>query len=91
MAANTGEKIPNEHVIHEVRFIDINHLYDIMDQDSSEDRKAFSGKAQNIIRKGIVQSHDQYTIDAYNTQLIKHNKLYSQMASEFITNSEAMV
>jgi len=30
MAANTGEKIPNEHVIHEARFIDIKHLHDIL-------------------------------------------------------------
>ena len=77
MGANTGEKIPNEHVIHEVRFIDIKHLNDVINQDSVADRKPFSGKAQDVIRKGVVQSHDQYTIDAYNTQLIKHNKLYS--------------
>lgn len=67
MAANTGEKIPNEHVIHEVRFVDKKHLHDSDEIDTSDDRRPFSGKYQDIIRKGVVQSHDQYTIDAYNT------------------------
>jgi hypothetical protein len=44
MSANTGEKIPNEHVIHEVRFVDKKHLHDSEFRDSSDDRRPFSGK-----------------------------------------------
>lgn len=34
---------------------------------------------------------DEFTIESYNQQLIKHNTLYSQLVSEFITNSETIV
>jgi len=34
---------------------------------------------------------NDYTIESYNQQLIKHNTLYSTLVSEFITNSETIV
>ena len=58
IAANTGEKIPNEHVIHGIRFIDKKHLHDSEEIDSSEDRRPFTGKTTDIIRKGAIQMHD---------------------------------
>jgi hypothetical protein len=39
--------------------------------------KPFSGKAKDVLRAGFIKSRDSYTIDSYNTQLIKHNGLYS--------------
>lgn len=32
-----------------------------------------------------------FTIESYNRQLIKHNKIYSTVVSEFISNSETIV
>lgn len=55
IAANTGEKIPNEHVIHEIRFTDKKHLHDSEEIDSSDDRRPFAGKPTDIIRKGAIQ------------------------------------
>jgi hypothetical protein len=34
---------------------------------------------------------NDWTIESYNAQLIKHNQLYSTLVSEFITNSETIV
>ena len=39
-----GYYLPNEHVIHEVRFVDKKHLHDSEEIDSSGDRRPFAGK-----------------------------------------------
>lgn len=33
----------------------------------------------------------EYTMDSYNQQLVKHNKLYSTLVSEFIANQETII
>ena len=33
----------------------------------------------------------EYTMDSYNQQLVKHNKLYSTLVSEFIANQEMII
>jgi len=60
--------------------------------DSADELKPFkSGKAQDQIRKGHVQMKQEYTLDSYNQQLVKHNKLYSTLVSEFIANQEMII
>jgi hypothetical protein len=86
MSANAGLKLPNEHIIHQIRFKDTKHLHDSEEVDSEEDKRAFVGKAVDMIRKGAIQKSDEFTTDAYNNQLIRHNKMYSSLVSEFIAN-----
>lgn len=43
------------------------------------------------MRQKILSSDREFTIDSYNAQLIRHNKLYSKVVSEFITNSEMII
>lgn len=65
MAAQSGASIPNQHVVHEVRFYDTNHLHDMEEVNTAADLKEFSGKhVDQLIRKGKVQ--DTYTADSYN-------------------------
>ena len=51
----------------------------------------FTGKAQDIFRKGVIQMNDQFTTEAYNRQLVKHNQLYSDLIGKFISNQENIV
>lgn len=92
LSAFSGSGSPNEHLIHNIRFYDINHLHDDQVLDSADELKPFkSGKAQDQIRKGHVQMKQEYTLDSYNQQLVKHNKLYSTLVSEFIANQEMII
>ena len=60
-----------------MRFSDRNHLHDMNNQSSAKAKKPFTGKVKDVLRAGAIKSHDAFTIDSYNTQLIKHNGLYS--------------
>lgn len=91
MSASSGQNIPNQHVIHNVRFWDTLHLHDSEGQDTAEELREFHGKANDIMRQRLISSDRKYTMDSYNAQLIRHNKLYSKVVSEFITNSEMML
>jgi hypothetical protein len=91
IAANSGHQFPNEHVIHEIRLIDVKHLHDSEEVNSMEDLKPFTGKAHDVIRKGAILKHDQFTVESYNQQQVKHSKLYSKLVASFISNSEQMV
>jgi len=42
MSAYSGNGIPNQHIIHEARFVDSMHLHDREEIDSEADRRAFS-------------------------------------------------
>ena len=44
MAAQTSKEIPNQHIIHEVRFFDTNHLHDHEEVDNADDMRPFTGK-----------------------------------------------
>lgn len=66
VAANSGHQFANEHVIHEVRLIDVKHLHDSEEINSKEDLKPFTGKAHDVIRKGAILKHDQFTVESYN-------------------------
>jgi hypothetical protein len=46
-------------------------------------------KQKDLFRKGAMKN--EFTIESYNSELIRHNKLYSTLVSEFITNSEMIV
>jgi len=74
-----------------VRFYDLNHIHDSEEQDTADDKREFHGKAKDVLRQKIVTSDSKYTSDSYNRQLIYHNKLYSKVVSEFITNSEMII
>ena len=91
VAGSSGDDIPSQQSIHEIRFYDTNHLHDTEEVDSKADQKPFTGKHVDHLRKGQIQSNDQFTTDSYNRQLIKHNKIYSTVVSEFISNSETIV
>lgn len=91
MAANSGNEFPNEHVVHEIRLIDVKHLHDGEEVDSTQDLKPFTGKAHDVIRKGAIQKHDQFTVESYNQQQVKHSKLYSKLVASFISNSEQII
>jgi len=88
VAANSGLQFANEHVIHAIRLIDVKHLHDSEEINTKEDLKPFTGKAQDVIRKGAIQKHDSFTVDSYNQQQVKHSKLYSKLVAEFMANSE---
>ena len=49
-AANTGQNIPNQHLIHNVRFYDVNHLHDSEGQDNQDEKREFHGKAKDVMR-----------------------------------------
>lgn len=87
----SGMNIPNEHVIHGIRFQDIKHLHDTEDQDSDKEQRAFTGKSQDIIRKGSLFHNHAFTFESYNQEQIKHNALYSKLVAAFISNSEQMI
>ena len=92
MAANTQNYFANGQYITEARFSDIKHLHDKESVDlDNGDRKFFKNtqKQKDLFRKGAMR--DDFTIESYNQQLIKHNTLYSTLVSEFITNSETIV
>ncbi len=44
-----------------------------------------------MIRKGAIQQYDEFTTEPYNKQLVRHNKLYSKIVSDFISNSETII
>ena len=90
-SAHSGAKLPNQHVIHNVRFYDIKHLHDTEDQDTEAEKRLFNAKPKDVVRQKIVTSDRVYTVDAYNQQIIRHNKYYSKIVSEFIANSEMIV
>ena len=56
----------NEHVLHEIRFRDIKHVHDSEEIDSSADKKIFTGKPKDMVRKGAIAKPEAYTVDAYN-------------------------
>lgn len=91
IAAYSGQYVANEHVIHEVRFIDSKHLHDSDEIDSEDDKKAFFGKKVDVVRKGAIKVDDEFTAEGYNRQLVRHNKIYSELVGNFISNSETMV
>jgi len=64
MAAQAGPRLPNQHVVHEVRFYDTNHLHDTEEVSTAADLKPFSGRYVDALRRGKVQ--DQYTAESYN-------------------------
>jgi len=90
-SANSGPQIGMEHLIHNVRFYDTQHLHDGEGQDSSDDLREFHGKKAELDRENLVKTDEKFNIDSYNHQLIRHNKLYSKVVSEFITNAEMIV
>ena len=74
-----------------MRFFDTNHLHDNEEVDNMDDLKPFNGRHEDQLRKGNIQSEDQFTSESYNKQLIKHNKMYSTVVADFISNSETIV
>ena len=43
------------------------------------------------MRKRAIESQETYTVDSYNKELIRHNSIYSELVSYFISNSETMI
>lgn len=66
LAAYSGQEFANEHVIHEIRLIDVRHLHDSEEINSMADLKPFTGKAHDVIRKGAILKHDVFTVESYN-------------------------
>ena len=91
VAAKSGDAIPNEHVVHGIRFHDSDHVHDDEEEDKAADLKAFSGKYNDIVRKRAISSQETFTVDSYNKELIRHNQIYSQLVSDFSSNSETMI
>jgi hypothetical protein len=91
LSAFSGSNIAQEHVIHNIRFWDTNHIHDSDDQDTADDQREFHAKPHDIVRERVMKSEQQYTSEAYNQQVILHNKLYSELVSEFIANSEMIL
>lgn len=91
LSAFSGVSIPQEHVIHNIRFWDTNHVHDSEGQDTTDDKRDFNAKPHDVMRERVMKSEQQYTTEAYNQQVIKHNKLYSKLVSEFIANSEMIL
>ena len=91
MSANAGVRIPNEHIIHQIRFKDTNHLHDNEEVDTEDDKRAFTGKAVDQIRKGAIQKNEDFTVESYNKQVIRHNKMYTTLVSEFVANMETII
>jgi hypothetical protein len=54
MSAYSGNGIPNQHIIHEARFVDSKHLHDREEIDSEADRRAFSAQGKDVLRKGAI-------------------------------------
>ena len=54
ISAYSGRQLSNEHLIHKIRFRDINHLHDEEEIDSAADREFFMGKANDVIRQHAV-------------------------------------
>jgi hypothetical protein len=90
-AADSGQQIANQNLIHNIRFYDTDHAHDKEGQDTSDEKRVFHAKDKENVRKRIVSSDRQFTIDSYNNQLIRHNKLYSKVVSDFIANSEMII
>lgn len=67
LAGNAGPQIPNQHVIHNIRFYDTKHLHDSEGQDTAEEKRIFHGKAKDVMRQKILSSDTEYTIDSYNS------------------------
>lgn len=91
ISAYSGDKIPNEHIIHGVRFHDSHHVHDEDEVDKAADLKPFSGRYNDIVRKRAIDSRETWTVDSYNKELLRHNQIYSQLASDFIANSETII
>ena len=91
MSGYSGEQIPMEMAIHNVRFFDINHLHDTQDQDTENDKREFHAKGKDVLRQKVLSSDSAYTTESYNQQLIRHNKLWSKIVSDFISNSETLM
>jgi len=91
ISAYSGEKIPNEHIIHGIRFHDSHHVHDADEKERAADLKPFAGKYNDIVRKRAIDSKETFTVDSYNKELIRHNQIYSQLASDFIANSETII
>lgn len=58
LAAHSNDQVPNEHIIHEIRFFDTNHLHDNEEVDNMDDLKPFTGRHLDQLRKGNIQSED---------------------------------
>jgi len=67
LAGNAGPQIPNQHVIHNIRFYDTKHLHDSEGQDTEEEKRIFHGKPKDVMRQKILSSDTEYTIDSYNS------------------------
>ena len=76
MAANTQNYFSNGQFITQARFNDIKHLHDMESIDQEKDKRAFvknEKKSQDLIRKGVMQTANVFTIESYNGELMKHN------------------
>ena len=91
VSAQSGANIPNEHVIHNIRFHDSDHVHDDEEVEKPADLKPFSGKFNDIVRQRAIVSQESFTVDSYNKELIRHNSIYSELVSYFISNSEMMI
>lgn len=91
LSAYSGPTIAQGHVIHNVRFWDTNHVHDDQDQDTADDRREFHANPHDVVRERVMKSEQQYTSEAYNQQVILHNRMYSKLVSEFIANSEMIL
>lgn len=58
--------IPNEHIIHNVKFYDTLHLHDKEGQDTADEKREFHGRKEDMIRERVVKSDATYTVEAYN-------------------------
>jgi len=91
VSAKSGDSIPNEHVVHGIRFHDSDHVHDAEEEDKAADLQPFAGKFNDIVRKRAISSQETFTIDSYNKELMRHNSIYSELVSYFISNSETMI
>lgn len=66
IAAQSGHQFANEHVVHGIRLIDVKHLHDSEEINSKDDLKPFTGKPQDVLRKGAILKHDKFTVESYN-------------------------
>ena len=89
IAADSGAPIANEHVISGVRLRDFKEHAENADLFSNPRDRIFSSK--DLFRMKALQDNSAHTVEAYNSQQIRHNRLYSQLVAEFISNSERIV
>lgn len=92
IAAQSGtHRLANMHQINRISFKDIEHLHDDEELLDPEDQRSWVGKGQDLMALKQADTFGEHTIASYNNEQIKHNKLYSQLVAEFITNSERII